>query len=32
MMSIVVATTVFFSLIAHGISAKPLAKWIAAND
>jgi NhaP-type Na+/H+ or K+/H+ antiporter len=32
MMSIVVVTTVFFSLIAHGITAKPLAKWIAAND
>ncbi len=32
MMSIVVAATVFFSLIAHGITAKPLVKWIAAND
>jgi NhaP-type Na+/H+ or K+/H+ antiporter len=32
MMSIVVVTTVFFSLIAHGITARPLAKWIAAND
>jgi NhaP-type Na+/H+ or K+/H+ antiporter len=32
MMSIVVASAVFFSLIAHGISAKPLAKWIAAKE
>jgi NhaP-type Na+/H+ or K+/H+ antiporter len=32
MMSIVVVTTVFFSLIAHGITARPLVKWIAAND
>jgi NhaP-type Na+/H+ or K+/H+ antiporter len=32
MMSVVVVTTVFFSLVAHGITAKPLAKWIAAND
>ena len=32
MMSIVVVSAVFFSLIAHGISARPLAKWIAAKE
>lgn len=32
LMSIVVVCTVVFSLIAHGVSAKPLAKWIAAKD
>ena len=32
MMSVVVACTVFFSLVAHGISARPLAKWIAGKE
>jgi NhaP-type Na+/H+ or K+/H+ antiporter len=32
MMSIVVAATVFFSLIAHGVSARPLSNWLAAKE
>ena len=32
LMSIVVVVTVFFSLIAHGLSAHPLAKWISASE
>lgn len=32
MMSVVVACTVFLSLVAHGFSARPLAKWIATKE
>jgi NhaP-type Na+/H+ or K+/H+ antiporter len=32
MMSVIVACTVFFSLVAHGISARPLARWIASKE
>lgn len=32
MMSIVVACTVFFSLVAHGVTARPLSKWLAAKE
>ncbi len=31
-MASVVAYTVFMSLIAHGLSANPLAKWLAAKE
>ena len=31
-MTIVVVCTVFLSLIAHGLSANPLAKWLAAKE
>lgn len=32
LISVVVVCTVFFSLVAHGISANPLAKWLAAKE
>lgn len=32
LMSLVVVFTVFFSLIAHGLSAYPLARWISASE
>jgi NhaP-type Na+/H+ or K+/H+ antiporter len=32
LMSLIVVFTVFFSLIAHGVSARPLAKWISASE
>jgi NhaP-type Na+/H+ or K+/H+ antiporter len=32
MMSIVVACTVLFSLVAHGVSARPLSNWLAAKE
>ena len=31
-LSIVVACTVFLSLVAHGVSANPLAKWLAMKE
>ena len=31
-MSLVVVCTVFFSLIAHGISARPLANWLGRKE
>lgn len=32
MMSVVVVCAVLFSLVAHGLSARPLAKWIATKE
>jgi NhaP-type Na+/H+ or K+/H+ antiporter len=31
-MATVVATTIFLSLVAHGVSANPLARWIAGRE
>jgi NhaP-type Na+/H+ or K+/H+ antiporter len=32
LMSLVVVVTVFFSLIAHGVSARPLSRWISSSE
>ena len=32
LMSLVVIFTVFFSLIAHGVTARPLSRWISASE
>lgn len=32
LMSLVVVTTVLFSLIAHGVTARPLSKWISTSE
>ena len=32
LMSLVVVVTVFFSLIAHGLSARPLSRWISSSE
>jgi len=32
LMSLVVVITVLFSLIAHGVSARPLSRWISASE
>ncbi|RKZ99606.1 MAG: sodium:proton antiporter, partial [Gammaproteobacteria bacterium] len=31
-MALVVICTVFFSLVAHGVTAHPLARWIAKKE
>jgi NhaP-type Na+/H+ or K+/H+ antiporter len=31
-MALVVACTVFFSLILHGVTARPLTRWVATRE